>query len=324
MKDKCIVTGGMGFIGSAVVENLLNLKFKVINIDKLTYAANRDNLKRFKIYKNHFFYKIDITDQKKISYIFKKYKPKYVFNLAAESHVDNSINEPKSFINTNILGTYNLLVEANKLHLKKYDIKFVQISTDEVYGDLYKKKTPSKEGDPYIPSSPYSASKASADHLVRSWSRTYGLKYNITCSANNYGPYQNKEKLIPVIIKNLLNKRKIPIYGNGLQKRNWVYVEDNAEAIIKVALNGKINSTYNIATNNEHTNKYMVEKIYDILSKKFSLNKKSKIIKNVKDRPGHDIVYKINFDKIQKDLQWKPKINFENSLKKTIEWYTKK
>ena len=326
MKNKfVVVTGGLGFIGSSIVKKLLNLKFNVVNLDKITYAANLEKLKEFKSFKNHYFYKCDITDPQKLNQIFSKYKPKYVINLAAESHVDNSINNPKNFINTNIIGTYNLLVETNKLYQKNYNIKFVQISTDEVYGDVVKKNKSSKESDAYVPSSPYSASKASADHLVRSWARTYGIKYNITCSANNYGPYQNNEKLIPVIIKNLVSKKKIPIYGNGLQKRNWIYVEDNADAIIKVALNGKDNSTYNIGSNNDFTNKFMVRAICKILCKEFNYNKSIfKLIKYVKDRPGHDAVYKVNFNKIKKELKWKPKESFNKSITKTIQWYLKK
>jgi dTDP-glucose 4,6-dehydratase len=324
-KEFVIVTGGLGFIGSSVVKKLLNLKFKVLNLDSLTYAANLEKLKEFKSFKNHYFYKCDITDAKKLNQIFNKYKPKYVLNLAAESHVDNSINNPKNFINTNIIGTYNLLVETNKLYQKNYNIKFVQISTDEVYGDVVRKNKSSKENDAYVPSSPYSASKASSDHLVRSWSRTYGIKYNITCSANNYGPYQNNEKLIPVIIKNIVSKKKIPIYGNGLQKRNWIYVEDNADAIIKVALSGKDNSTYNIGSNNDFTNKFMVKAICKILCKEFKFNKNIfKLISYVKDRPGHDLVYKVNYNKIKKELKWKPKENFNKSITKTIQWYLKK
>ena len=326
MKKICIlVTGGMGFIGSTVVKKLLNLNFKVINVDKITYAANKPRIKEFDLYKNHHFYKIDILNQKKLNFIFKKYKPNIVLNLAAESHVDNSINNPNNFINTNILGTFNLLKETQKLHQNNHKIKFVQISTDEVYGDSVKKTYGSKENDTYKPSSPYSASKASSDHLVRAWSRTYGIKYNITCSANNFGPYQNDEKLIPVIIKNAIKKKLIPIYGNGLQQRNWIYVEDNAEAIIKVALKGKLNSTYNIGTNNDHTNKFMVNEICKILHKDFSLNKNIfKLVKSVDDRPGHDQKYKINYNKIKNELNWKPKFSFKKSMTQTINWYYKR
>ena len=198
----------MGFIGSEVVKKLLNLNYHIINVDKLTYASNKERQKEFKNYKNYQFFKYDITKNNKISWLFKKFKPKYVLNIAAESHVDNSISDPRSFIDTNIIGTYNLLVNTNFLHKNKIKTKFVQISTDEVYGDIANKKFISREGDPYIPSSPYSASKASADHLVRSWSRTYGIKYNITCSVNNFGPFQNKEKFIPVIIDSIFKRKK--------------------------------------------------------------------------------------------------------------------
>lgn len=320
-----LVTGGLGFIGSEVVKKLLKLNLKVINLDKVTYAANINRKKEFNLYKNYFFHKVDILDQKKLNFVFNKYKPNLVLNLAAESHVDNSINNPENFINTNILGTYNLLLEVQKLHQNKHKIKFVQISTDEVYGDTVKKTNGSKEHDPYLPSSPYSASKASSDHLVRAWSRTYGIRYNITCSANNFGPYQNDEKLIPVIIKNAIKKKKIPIYGNGLQKRNWIYVEDNADAIIKVALKGKENSTYNIGTKNDYTNKFMANEICKILFENYSLSKNIfKLIKNVDDRPGHDLKYKINYSKIIKEVNWKPKFSFRKSIMQTIDWYYKR
>jgi len=324
-RPSVIVTGGMGFIGSAVVKKLLNLNFKVINIDKLSYAANLERVNEFKYFKKHYFYKTDITNLKKLSLIFSKHKPSYVFNLAAESHVDNSINNPKSFIDTNIIGTYNLLLETKKLHQKKHKIKFIQISTDEVYGDLNKKNQGSKEGDAYLPSSPYSASKASADHLVRSWSRTYGIKYNITCSSNNFGPFQNEEKFIPVVIKNIINNKKIPIYGNGLQKRNWIYVKDNADAIIRVALKGKNNSTFNIGTKNDFTNLSLVKMIIKILEKNFHNFKNiNKLINFVNDRPGHDVKYKVNYFKIKNELKWKPHSNFKKSIKDTIEWYLEK
>jgi len=326
MKNICVlVTGGLGFIGSEVVKKLLKLNLKVINLDKVTYAANINRKKEFNLYKNSFFHKVDILDQEKLNFVFNKYKPNLVLNLAAESHVDNSINNPENFINTNILGTYNLLLEVQKLHQNKHKIKFVQISTDEVYGDTVKKTNGSKEDDPYLPSSPYSASKASSDHLVRAWSRTYGIRYNITCSANNFGPYQHDEKFIPVIIKNAIKKKKIPIYGNGLQKRNWIYVEDNADAILEVALKGKENSTYNIGTKNDYTNKFMANEICRILHENYSLSKNIfKLIKNIDDRPGHDLKYKINYNKIIKEVNWKPKFSFRKSIIRTIDWYYKR
>ena len=317
-----LVTGGMGFIGSEVVQKLLDNNYFVINVDKLTYASNKSREKVFKKYKNYRFYKYDIVNKNQISYLFKKYKPVYVLNIAAESHVDNSINEPKNFIDTNIIGTYNLLTNTNLLYKKKIKTKFIQISTDEVYGDIINKKSISREGDPYIPSSPYSASKASADHLVRSWSRTYGINYNITCSANNFGPFQNKEKFIPVIIDRIFKGKKIPIYGNGKQIRNWIYVKDNADAIIDVAFNGKKNETYNIGTNKDFTNISLVKKICKIMVNNFGFNKKIyNLITYVKDRPGHDYKYKMDCKKIKKDLNWTPKLNFENAIKETIKWY---
>jgi len=317
-----LVTGGMGFIGSEVVKKLLNLNYHIINVDKLTYASNKERQKEFKNYKNYQFFKYDITKNNKISWLFKKFKPKYVLNIAAESHVDNSISDPRSFIDTNIIGTYNLLVNTNFLHKNKIKTKFVQISTDEVYGDIANKKFISREGDPYIPSSPYSASKASADHLVRSWSRTYGIKYNITCSVNNFGPFQNKEKFIPVIIDSIFKRKKIPLYGNGKQMRNWIYVKDNADAIIDITFNGKTNETYNIGTNENYSNISLVKKIIKIMVKDFGYDKKIyNLISYVNDRPGHDYKYRLDYKKIRKHLNWKPRLNFENAIKETINWY---
>ena len=323
MKKKyVIVTGGCGFIGSYFVKKLLNLNYNLINIDKLTYAANKNLNNQFLKKKNYKFFKIDISKKKKLNTIFQKYKPYLVFNFAAESHVDNSITNPKNFINTNIIGTYNLISETKKLHDNGNKIKFIQISTDEVYGDIIKNKTTSKESDPYRPSSPYSASKASADHLVRAWCRTFKINYNITCSSNNFGPFQNKEKFIPVIINSFKNKRIVPVYGQGNQKRNWIYVEDNVEAIFKVGLKGKKNTTYNIGSHVTLTNLDLLHKIKNILIKNYKFNPKiDNLITFVKDRPGHDLKYEVNFSRIRRDLNWKAKTKIRNGLMKTISWY---
>jgi len=317
-----IVTGGSGFVGSNFVKKIVNYNFNVINIDKLTYASNNKYLEKIKNKKNYFFYKKNIIDTKSIIQILKKHPPLYLFNFAAESHVDNSINEPAKFLKTNIFGTYSLLNSIahikNKLDKK---FKFIQISTDEVFGDVIKKIEGSIENDFYNPSSPYSASKASADHLVTAWGRTFNIPYNITYSCNNYGPNQNKEKFIPVIIKNAIKKKKIPIYGNGKQIRDWIYVEDNISAILDVALFGKKNEKYNIGRDNLFTNNQLVKLILNILINKFGFNKQILgLVEHVKDRPGHDLKYKQNYEKIKK-LGWSPDFNIISGLEKTIQFY---
>ena len=316
---KIIVTGGSGFIGSNLVNFLIRKNFFVINLDKLTYASNslKNNLRNKKNYK---LIKVDIIDKKKIIKIIKKFKPKAIFNLAAETHVDRSIDGPNNFIQTNINGTFNFL-EALR-YLKKIGInpKLIHISTDEVYGDL-KKGFRSDENYKYQPSSPYSASKASADHLVKSYVRTYKLKAVISNCCNNYGPFQFPEKLIPKIISNILTGKELPLYAKGKNSREWIHVEDHCEALFRLYLKGKIGESYNVGSAINLQNIDLVKKILKIFKNmKIKIEKKSKI-KFIKDRPGHDVNYALNSKKIYKNLNWKPKIKFEDGLRETIRWY---
>ena len=316
---KIIVTGGSGFIGSNLVNFLIRKNFFVINLDKLTYASNslKNNLRNKKNYK---LIKVDIIDKKKIIKIIKKFKPKAIFNLAAETHVDRSIDGPDNFIQTNINGTFNFL-EALR-YLKKIGInpKLIHISTDEVYGDL-KKGFRSDENYKYQPSSPYSASKASADHLVKSYVRTYKLKAVISNCCNNYGPFQFPEKLIPKIISNILTGKELPLYAKGKNSREWIHVEDHCEALFRLYLKGKIGESYNVGSAVNLQNIDFVKKILKIFKNmKIKIEKKSKI-KFIKDRPGHDVNYALNSKKIYKYLNWKPKIKFEDGLRETIRWY---
>ncbi len=323
------VTGGAGFIGSAVIREILShTNHSVVNIDKLTYAANLSSLPNVDD-KRYFFEKIDISDNAGIRKLFQKYNPDYVMHLAAESHVDRSIENPIDFIQTNIVGTFNLLncsldyfKNSNNNQVKK-NFKFHHISTDEVYGDLVDKDVFFTEKTPYDPSSPYSASKASSDHLVRAWHRTYGLPISITNCSNNYGPYHFPEKLIPHMILNCLHENHLPIYGDGMQIRDWLYVEDHAKALLKVLFEGKNGETYNIGGNNEKTNIYVVKKICRLLDEMRPRKKGSYIdlIKYVDDRPGHDQRYAIDASKIKNDLNWMPEETFESGIKKTIKWY---
>lgn len=314
------VTGGLGFIASNFIKKNI-LKYRIINIDKVTYASNRKYIKNISILDNYKFYKLDINQTNKISKLIKIYNPTYIFNFAAESHVDNSISNSNAFMRTNILGTHSLLkaVLANKKKLKN-NFKFIHISTDEVFGDVkYNYRT--KETDRYDPSSPYSSSKASADHLVSAWGRTYDINYNVTYSSNNYGPNQHKEKFIPVVINSIIKNKTIPIYGDGKQKREWIYVEDNNNGILSVAENGKKNETYNIGSNNSLTNIKLAKKICELMIKNYNFNKKIiKLIKHIKDRPGHDRNYSLDTSKIKK-LKWKCEFNFDQSLLNTIKWY---
>ena len=316
---KIIVTGGSGFIGSNLVNFLIRKNFFVINLDKLTYASNslKNNLRNKKNYK---LIKVDIIDKKKIIKIIKKFKPKAIFNLAAETHVDRSIDGPDNFIQTNINGTFNFL-EALR-YLKKIGInpKLIHISTDEVYGDL-KKGFRSDENYKYEPSSPYSASKASADHLVKSYVRTYKLKAVISNCCNNYGPFQFPEKLIPKIISNILAGKELPLYAKGKNSREWIHVEDHCEALFRLYLKGKIGESYNVGSAVNLQNIDLVKKILKIFKNmKIKIEKKSKI-KFIKDRPGHDVNYALNSKKIYKYINWKPKIKFEDGLRETIRWY---
>ena len=311
---KVIVTGGSGFIGSNLVKFLLKKKYFVINIDNSSYSANPYNLIEIKKNRSYKYYKLDINNKDKIFKIFKKYKPIGIFNLAAETHVDRSIDNPKSFINSNILGVFNLL-ESIRKYLKNSNnkIKLIHISTDEVFGDINKGKR-SNEKFPYNPSSPYSASKASADHLIKSYIRTFKIPGIISNCCNNYGPNQFPEKFIPKLIYNIIKKKPLPIYGRGKNSREWIHVQDHCEALLKIFLKGKIGESYNVGTNQDIKN-------ID-LAKKLLLMTKSKVtIKYVKARPGHDFRYALNSQKIRKQLKWKAKINLNKGLKDTFYWY---
>ena len=325
-----LVTGGAGFIGSSVIRHILNTTSnKVINIDNLTYAGNLESLESISVNTNYFFEQADICDAGALKRIFNKYQPDIVMHLAAESHVDRSIDGPSVFLQTNIMGTFNLLEQSREYFgsLNNNDsFRFHHISTDEVYGDLHGTNDLFTENTPYSPSSPYSASKASSDHLVRSWGRTYGLPYVITNCSNNYGPYHFPEKLIPHIIINAIQGNSLPVYGKGDQIRDWLYVEDHASALFEVARNGKNAETYNIGGHNEKTNLEVVESICNLLeelspSKPNGIKKYTDLIKFVEDRPGHDKRYAIDASKIQNDLNWVPSETFESGLRKTVQWY---
>jgi dTDP-glucose 4,6-dehydratase len=313
---KVIVTGGLGFIGSNLIELLLKKNYSVLNIDKVTYSSNFYNIKEFKNSKNYNFLKLDIKD-KKLFKILNNYKPSGIFNLAAETHVDRSIDKPENFINSNIVGVYNLL-ECFKRYSKQKKSKLIHISTDEVYGDILSGRT--NEKYPYRPSSPYAASKAASDHLVYSYIRTYKLNAIITNCSNNYGPKQHPEKLIPKLIYNIMNNLPLPIYGDGSNSREWLYVSDHCEALIKIFLKGKIGEFYNIGSNKNLNNLEVTKKLLKNSKKIFALGKNVKI-NFVKDRPGHDLRYALNSNKIKIKLGWKPKIDFETGINKTINWY---
>ena len=315
---KIIVTGGSGFIGSNLVNYLVKKKYFVINIDKLTYSSNKFhnyNLSK----KNYKFLKIDINNKSKINKVIKKYKPVCIFNLAAETHVDRSIDSPYQFIHSNILGVFNILEAIRENNKKNKKIKLVHISTDEVYGDITTSR--SNEKFPYNPSSPYSASKASADHLIKSYIRTYKLPALISNCCNNYGPYQFPEKLIPKMIVNILNNKPLPIYAKGQNSREWIHVEDHCDALYKIFKKGKIGESYNVGSNINLKNINLVNTILKIFKKKkYKIGKKAKII-YVKDRPGHDFRYALNSNKIRKQIKWKSKISLIKGLDMTIDWY---
>jgi len=318
---KIIVTGGQGFIGSNLIEFLLDKNYFVINIDKSSYSANPYNVRNFKKNKNYAFFKEDINNRNKIFKILKKFKPVGIFNLAAETHVDRSIDSPQSFLKTNIFGVFNLL-ETIKLFKKKFKkkIKLVHISTDEVYGDI-KKNTQVNENYNYNPSSPYSASKAGADQLIKSYFRTYGSQVVIANACNNYGPNQLPEKFIPKVIFNILNNKPIPLYGKGSNVREWIYVKDNCEALLKIFLRGRIGKNYNIGTGTRVKNIELIKNILNIARKnKIKIGKKTKI-KFVKDRPGHDKRYAINSSRIRRELNWKHKTSLAQGLNRTFNWY---
>ena len=320
MKKNLIVTGGLGFIGSNLIKFLLKKNYSIINIDKISYSSNPYNLKDIKKDKNYKFIKCDIKNKNKFYNILKKYKPKAIFNLAAETHVDRSIDSVNPFIESNIVGVFNLL-EAFKSYLKKNKrIKFIHISTDEVYGDVIRGK--SKENDPYKPSSPYAASKASSDHLVYSYIKTFKLPAIITNCSNNYGPRQHPEKLIPKIIYNIINNISLPIYGKGKNSREWIFVDDHCEALFEILKKGKIGEFYNIGSNKNFNNIEITNKLINIAKNHIKIGKNVKI-KFVKDRPGHDKRYALNSNKIYKHTSWKSSTDINVGLSKTFKWYVK-
>ena len=314
---KVLVTGGLGFIGSNLIKLLLKKNYYVINIDKVSYSSNKYNVKEYENKKNYKFIKLDINS-KKLTKIFKKYKPIGVFNLAAETHVDRSIDNPSNFIKSNILGTFNLLDSFRKFYKSYSNTKLIHISTDEVFGDVLTGR--SNENFKYKPSSPYAASKASSDHLVSSYVRTFKIPAIITNCSNNYGPCQHPEKLIPKLIYNIMNNRELPIYGNGKNSREWIYVMDHCEGLLKVFLRGKKGEFYNIGSNKNLNNLQITKYLINIAKKHISIGKKVKI-KFVKDRPGHDLRYALNSNKIKSKLKWNPKTKIFDGLNKTFLWY---
>ena len=316
--QKIIVTGGLGFIGSNLIELLLTKKFKVLNIDKTSYASNVYNVKDFLKNKHYSFIKANINDQKKVLKILNEFKPDGIFNLAAETHVDRSIDGPKEFFYSNTLGVFNLLEAFKKYNKNKKNSKLIHISTDEVYGDILKGR--SSEIWPYKPSSPYAASKASSDHIVYSYVRTFNLPAIVTNCSNNYGPRQHPEKLIPKLIYNILNGIDLPIYGKGKNSREWIYVKDHCDALLKVYQKGKVGEFYNIGSNYNLNNLQITKKLMSISEK--MLSKKNNVrIKFVKDRPGHDFRYALNSNKIKSKLKWIPNYTFEKGIIKTFKWY---
>lgn len=329
---KILITGGAGFIGSAVIRFLHSqTDFKIINVDKLTYAGNVHSLPTITDSERYIHEKVDICDSTSLDRVFEKHVPTCVMHLAAESHVDRSITGPTEFVNTNIVGTFNLLTSAtnyfkNLSQQKKNLFKFHHISTDEVYGDLRHSRELFTETTPYSPSSPYAASKAASDHLVRAWWRTYNLPVLITNCSNNYGPFQFPEKLIPNVILNAIQGSQISLYGNGLQTRDWLFVEDHARALIKVLTEGEVGQTFNIGGHNEKTNLEVVEMICEILdgsacAKPNAIHSFKDLITFIKDRPGHDVRYAVDASKIKSELEWVPKESFETGLQKTVHWY---
>ncbi len=328
---KILVTGGAGFIGSAVVRHIINnTNDVVINVDKLTYAGNTESLADIAHSEKYFFEQIDICDSEKMRYVFNHYQPDAVMHLAAESHVDRSIDGPGDFIQTNIIGTYVLLEEARRYYstldnLQKEQFIFHHVSTDEVYGDLGSEGL-FTETTSYEPSSPYSASKAASDHLVRAWLRTFDLPTIVTNCSNNYGPYHFPEKLIPLTILNAISGKPLPVYGDGSQVRDWLYVEDHARALYRVVTQGQVGETYNIGGHNERRNIDVVKTICAILeeirpNKPEGVHYYDDLITYVADRPGHDERYAIDASKIKKELDWLPAETFETGIRKTVQWY---
>ena len=316
MNKNIVVTGGLGFIGSNLIDLLISKKYSVINLDKVSYSSNFYNLKEHKNNTKYKFIKCDLNS-KKILNILLKYKPICIFNLAAETHVDRSIDGPKNFINSNVLGTFNLL-EAFKTFSTKYNSKLIHISTDEVYGDILKGRSDEKYS--YKPSSPYAASKAASDHLVYSYMRTYKIPAIISNCSNNYGPKQHPEKLIPKLIYNIINNKELPIYGKGKNSREWLHVKDHCMALFKVFEKGKIGEFYNIGSNKNLNNIQITKALIKIAKNFITIGHRVKI-KFIADRPGHDQRYALNSNKIKKKLKWKPQIKFANGLKETFLWY---
>ncbi|VVP60368.1 dTDP-glucose 4,6-dehydratase 2 [Pseudomonas fluorescens] len=334
MPSRILVTGGAGFIGSAVVRHLIqNTTHHVANLDKLTYAGNQDSLASVTASSRYRFHQVDICDGVALDMVFAEFQPTAVMHLAAESHVDRSIDGPSDFIQTNIVGTYSLLEATRRFWsslsvTEKSAFRFHHISTDEVYGDLEGTDDLFTETTPYAPSSPYSASKASSDHLVRAWQRTYGLPVLVTNCSNNYGPYHFPEKLVPHVILNALAGKPLPVYGDGSQIRDWLYVEDHARALVEVVSKGIVGETYNIGGHNEKRNLEVVEAICELLDELVPLEADreqarsyKELITFVKDRPGHDRRYAIDASKIERELGWVPQETFETGLRKTVQWY---
>ena len=317
---KIIVTGGLGFIGSNLIKLLIKKNYFVINIDKVNYASNFYNTKDFSNKRNYKFIRLDINKRSKLKKILNLHKPIAIFNLAAETHVDRSIDGPAEFIKSNIVGVFNLLEEFREFTKKNKKSKFIHISTDEVYGDVLRGR--SKENDPYKPSSPYAASKASSDHIVYSYVRTFKLNAIITNCSNNYGPHQHPEKLIPKLIYNIIKNKPLPLYGKGKNSREWIFVDDHCEALFKVFKNGAKGQFYNIGSNINSSNLDITKLLINIAKKKIKLGKKVKI-KFVKDRPGHDFRYALDSKKIFKKLKWKSKVNLKKGLENTFNWYFK-
>jgi len=315
---KIIVTGGLGFIGSNLIKLLIKKNYFVINVDKVNYASNFYNTKDFFNKKNYKFVRLDINSRYKLKQILNLYKPIAIFNLAAETHVDRSIDAPTEFIKSNIVGVFNLLEEFREFTKKNKKAKLIHISTDEVYGDVLKGR--SKETDPYKPSSPYAASKASSDHLVYSYVRTFNINAMITNCSNNYGPHQHPEKLIPKLIYNIINNKPLPLYGKGKNSREWIFVDDHCEALFKIFKNGTKGEFYNIGSNINSSNFDIAKLLIHISKKKIRLGKNVKI-KFVKDRPGHDFRYALDSKKVLRELKWKSKVNLRKGLENTFNWY---
>jgi dTDP-glucose 4,6-dehydratase len=327
MAKKIIVTGGAGFIGSAVIRHLITgTDAEVVNVDKLTYAANLDTLKSVADNPRYSFHQLDICDADAMVQLFEREKPTHVMHLAAESHVDRSISGSRAFVETNIMGTYNLLEAARGYWMGlsesgKEDFRFHHISTDEVYGSLGADGL-FEETTPYDPSSPYSASKAASDHLAMAWYRTYGMPVVLSNCSNNYGPYQFPEKLIPLMILNAMDGKELPVYGDGSNIRDWLHVDDHAKALVTILTKGRLGQGYNVGGRNERTNLQVVHTICDTLDDKMKANEpRRKLIKFVTDRPGHDQRYAIDATKLERELGWKAEYNFDTGIQQTIEWY---